>query len=454
MKRTTLIRVITFSLAALLVLGGFWLDASLSLQNTQTHLESVYLRALGDLSDAVSAMGSALQKAMYTGAPLTQTAVSAELMAQSGSAKAALAALPFTQERTERVSRFLSQVGDYALALSRKSAAGLPMEERDLENLSALREYAGKLSGALGQIQARLSAEQSGIVRTVSLLNNVGPLEELALLDGDFDQLAEEFAQFPALLYDGPFSDHIDRREPLFLKNQEPVTRDQAAGLAAAFLDCPEEELRFSGEGGGSLPVYSFTWESSMVNITRQGGRVSYFRRDGAAGSARLGSARISSRDALRAAGDYLATLDLPPMEESYYVQNDGLCAINFHTTLDLEGERVLCYPDLVKVVVELHEGGAVELDCTGFLMNHRERSLDGPAVSREEAEKSLSPALRAESADLAVIPTPGLSEVLCWELHCTAADGTEVLSYVNAATGQEEQLYLLQRDEHGVLAH
>lgn len=449
MKKTALIRAVTFSLAALVLLCGFWLDASLSLQNTQDHLEAVYLRALGDLADSVSAMESTLHKAMYTGTASTQTAVSAELIQQSGGAKAALAALPFSQERSERVSRFLSQVGDYALSLSRSSAAGRPMEERDIKNLSTLGEYAGRLSNALGQLQARLSAEQSGIVRTVSLLNNVGELEELALLDDDFEQLAEEFAQFPALLYDGPFSDHITRREPLLLKNQEPVTQAQAAALAAEFLGCPAEELRFSGEGGSSLPIYAFTWEDSMVNITRQGGRVSYFRKSGA-----VKSPRMSSRDALRAAKDYLSTLDLPPLEESYYVQNDGLCAINFHTTQALDTEQVLCYPDLVKVVVELGEGRAVELDCTGLIMNHQQRSLAVPAVSQEEAEQALSPALRPEDAGLALIPTPGLDEVLCWEFHCTAADGTEVLSYVNATTGQEEQLYLLQRDEHGILAH
>lgn len=449
MKKTALIRVITFSLAILLVLSGFWLDSFLSLQNTQAHLEAVYLRALGDLADSVSAMQNTLRKAMYTGTASTQTAVSAELIEQSGGAKAALAALPFSQERAERVSRFLSQVGDYALALSRSSIAGHPLEDRDLQNLSALREYAGKLSDALGQLQARLSAEQSNIVHTVSLLNNVGELEELALLDDDFDQLAEEFAQFPALLYDGPFSDHLSRREPLFLQNQDPVTLAQATDLAAEFLGCSVEELSFSGEGNGDLPVYTFTWGPSMVNITRQGGRVSYFRKSGT-----VRTARMSTQDAIRAAKDYLSALDLPSLRESYYVQNDGLCAINFHTTLDIEGESALCYPDLVKVVIELNEGGAVEMDCTGLLMNHQERSLAGPSITKEAAEEALSPALQAESAALAVIPTPGMDEVLCWEMHCTAADGTEVLSYVNAATGQEEQLYLLQRDDHGVLVY
>ena len=75
--------------------------------------------------------------------------------------------------------------------------------------------------------------------------------------------------------------------------------------------------------------------------------------------------------------------------------------------------------------------------------------------MSREQlVTRILSTEARVESGRLAVIPTPGLDELLCWELHCTAADGQEVLSYVNTETGLEEQLYILQRDEHGTLAN
>ena len=56
------------------------------------------------------------------------------------------------------------------------------------------------------------------------------------------------------------------------------------------------------------------------------------------------------------------------------------------------------------------------------------------------------------ESVRLAVIPTPGLDEVLCWEFSCKGGDGRQVLSYVNTGTGLEEQLYLLQIDDSGVL--
>ncbi len=107
-----------------------------------------------------------------------------------------------------------------------------------------------------------------------------------------------------------------------------------------------------------------------------------------------------------------------------------------------------------MKVTVELEKGGTIEFDAAGYVMNNHDRSIPAPKIPLDEAKSAVSPLLRVESGRLAVIPTPGLDELLCWELHCTAADGQEVLSYVNTETGLEEQLYILQRDEHGTLAN
>ncbi len=450
MKFRGKVRLITFSVAALGLFGGFWLDSSLSLDSARTRLEYVYLRSLGDLTDYVSGIKAALHKSVYAGSPATRSALSAELLAQAGGAKSAMASLPFSGEKTDRFNRFLSQTGDYAMSLSRKAFAGEEISGAELDNLKMLGEYAGKLTVALTDLQARLTAEGDSIVQNVHLLNNLDEIDSLAVLDDDFDEVSEEFSTFPALLYDGPFSDHISRREPLALKGLEGVTQEQALSGAAEFLRCSEDELSFRGEGGGGLPVYTFGTEDSMVNITRQGGRPVYYKKAGG-----ISAARLTTDQARRAAGEYLAGLGYGPMELSYFLVNDNMAGFNFHGTLSTEdGQPVICYPDLVKVTVELERGGTIEFDASGYVMNNHERKVSAPKVSYEEAQKAVSPALRVESGRLAVVPTPGLDEMLCWELHCTASDGEEVLSYVNTETGLEEQLYVLQKDEHGTLAN
>lgn len=448
MKTPTKIRLVTFSLAFLVLLGGFWLDTRLSLSASSTQLEYVYRRALGDLTGYVTGMQSTLEKARYAGAPTTQTEISAQLLEQSGGAKAAMAALPLSQEKAEAISRFLSRVGDYALCVSRKSFSEEGLEKSDLEGLSLLQDYAGRLTGALQEVQSGLTAEGKSLVKIESRLNNLEGLEVLASLDDSMDEAAQEFATFPTLLYDGPFSDHIARRRPLFIENAEGVTQEAAAQKAADFLGCGTDALTCTGQGSGPLAAYGFSWEGSMVSVTRQGGQVCYYKKDG-----QVKSPRLNYPQALEAAKDFLSQAGFPPLTESYYVTSDGLCTINFHT-IDIteNGQQALCYPDLVKVTVELEQGGAVELDCTGFLMNCHRRTLKSPRIRQEEAQQTLSPLLEVEKAGLAVIPGPGLEELLCWEFLCTAADGREILSYVNTETGLEEQLYLLQKDGHGVL--
>lgn len=450
MKTRAKVRLITFGIALVALISGFWLDEHLTLNSARTQLEYVYRRSLGDLADYVSGMDGALHKSMYAGSPATRSALSAKLLEQASGAKSAMAALPFSREKTDRFNRFLSQTGDYAMALSRKTFSGSGPDSGDLENLRTLREYAGKLSDALTGLQARLTAEGDSIVQNVHLLNNLDEIDDLAVLDGDFDEAAKEFSAFPSLLYDGPFSDHISRLTPLALEGEEGVTQEQAQKAAADFLGCGKDEPQLTGEGGGNLPVYSFKCGDSMVNVTCQGGRPAYYKKAGG-----IPASRLTVDQARRAAEEYLHGLGFSGVEESYSLINDNMASFNFHGTLEDDGgERIICYPDLIKVTIEMQDGGAVEFDASGYLMNRHERGVPAPKVALREAKRAVSPLLKVESGRLAVIPSPGLHELLCWELRCTAADGQEVLSYVNAETGMEELLYLLQKDEHGTLAN
>ena len=56
MKKSTKVRLASFSAAFLLVLGGLLLDTRLLLNSSKTELEYTYRRALNDLSDYVSGL--------------------------------------------------------------------------------------------------------------------------------------------------------------------------------------------------------------------------------------------------------------------------------------------------------------------------------------------------------------------------------------------------------------
>ena len=79
-------------------------------------------------------------------------------------------------------------------------------------------------------------------------------------------------------------------------------------------------------------------------------------------------------------------------------------------------------------------------------------RTLAAPKLTAGEASASISPYLTPDEGRLALIPTAGLNEVLTYEYLCQAENGEEVLVYLNADTGMEEQILILLRSDNGVL--
>ena len=337
-------------------------------------------------------------------------------------AKAALGILPLESGNLANVNKFISQVGDFSMALSSKISAGGSISEEEYASMENLEQYAKKLKEGLDGIQPDFDA---------------GPV------DASFQQAADDFTDYPSLIYDGPFSDHIGQQEPKLLAGQSEVPQGNAQNNAASFLGVTQDKLTHTQDSAGGLPTYNFDCGTIRISVTKAGGVVSAMT-DGR----EIGEIRLDADGARTAAQGFLEAKGIQNMKESYYVINDGICTINYAYSQD----GVTCYPDLVKVAVALDTGGIVEYNATGYIMNHTDRGALTPKITQEEAQKSVSPRLKVESGSLALIPTPGLNEVLCYEFQCTGENEDRVLVYINASTGMEEQIFILMQSDSGVL--
>lgn len=336
-------------------------------------------------------------------------------------AKSSLSVLPVSDGALFEASRFITQAGDFAMSLSRRISAGQEMTQEEHETLRQLGEYAAKLSETLSAADPDFSAPSSS----------------------EWKDTEDLFTDYPTLIYDGPFSDHIAQREPAFLAGEEEIAQGNAQNVAASFLGVSTSELTHEGDTAGTLPAYNFTAGTKRVSVSRAGGRVISL-----IDSREVGEAVLSKEEASEAALSFLESRGLSHMTESYYAVNDGICTINYA----YEENGVICYPDLVKVSVALDNGSIAEFDSSGFLMNHQARTLAAPKLTAGEASASISPYLTPDEGRLALIPTAGLNEVLTYEYLCQAENGEEVLVYLNADTGMEEQILILLRSDNGVL--
>ncbi len=432
-------RVAAFALAVTAVLGvKAGLYRARALESEQA-LRYSYYRAVQDLAASTDSINSTLEKELYAGTPLMHSELSSQLSDYASNAKAALTQLPIESMGLSNTYKFLSQVGSFSQALSKKLARGEKLTDKEYQSLSALHEYSQTLSDTLWEIGDKVS--------TGELVTVAGDEQNAALLSesGSFDDYESSFENYPKLIYDGPFSDNILDKEPQLLKGLAEVDEKKALQKCMLVTGLNVGDLPNMSEEYGKMPSYRFYDDNGSIccAVTKQGGFVSYFLK-----TRRVNSTDISAEQAIDFAQRFLDTLGMVDMESTYYETYDNVCTVNFACTKN----NIIMYTDLVKVQVDMSNGDIVGYDGRGYIVNHTERDKGEGVISAKRAEKEVSPVLDIGSHRLCYIPTPGGSEVLCYEFSCLSSSGRRVLVYINAKTAAEEQILMLEESESGVL--
>lgn len=444
MTKRTLVRILSFAIALILVLSLLAWQSHTQAQDSRRTLEYHYMQSVADLTTYAQNIDTDLRKAMYAKTPAMLATLAAKLWREAGFAKNSLDALPVEYLSLQNTNKFLSQVGDYCVSLSREFARGNPITQEQRANLEKLLEYSDTM---LTEVLAVSDGINTGSIHFDQTEADANQIFQDAPSPGGisegFSDFEEGFTSYPTLIYDGPFSDHIMEKEPEHLKGADNVSREYAKQRAAKISGLKESQLNSAGDEEGRMPSYTFSGEGMDISVTRAGGHISYLLKS------RIPAERkLSVQEAMDKAEEFMQMLDIPTMTSTYYEIGGDILTINYAY---LQGD-VTVYPDLIKIGVAMDTGEILSFDARGFLVNHLERTDVTPTLSQAEAEGSVSEFLTIETAKLCIIPSEGLNEVLCWEFKCRADNGEELLTYVNAADGAEEQILILMIDENGQL--
>lgn len=442
--------IIIYSLAAVLVMGAFLVKSKKESEALSRTVAIGYDHAFTELSTAVGELDETLRKSLCASSPAMVSSVCAQGYAHCAAASQAIASLPYGAIELEHTAAFLSKTGDYMFYLARAAAKGGELSEEERQALETLSKSATQVSAALSELTARLIA---GEISTRELERAEGAIADAEdnLVDtgfaGSFKSMETELPEMPTLIYDGPFSEHIQRAEPKLLEGLAEVDEDGARRAAADFLGIPDDDLTFRLYRAEPVPVYVFTAqhqnEVRTLEVTASGGKILYF------GTAREGvEGDMDAEAALRVAEAFLQNHGYESMTPTYHQSEAGELVASFA----YEQDGVICYPDLVKITVALDTGEVVGMEATGYVMCHGKREPGTLRFDPEEKISALSPLLTCKSHRTALIPTEGKNEVLCEEYTCETKDGRHALVYLNAETGQEEQILLLLESESGTL--
>lgn len=441
MNKQNTVRVISFCLAAMLTAAGFALKSRKELKSYKLEIQNNYSRSLDELSGSVNSIALALNKAQYMTSAKQISGLAAELLTEAENAKNALSQLPGGSGELTVLNRFLSQVGNYAMSVSKSLIAGGEINDEYSGNIEALKEAAKKISETVKDSNISYNNPKKWAEEIDKKLDGAVDKDSLA---GSLDMLEDSLNDYPTLVYDGPYSDHILEKEPLMLKNAEKVSEADAMLKAAEITGLTKDSLNFEEKTGGKIPCYRFSGDNVNACISVSGGYPVYMRK-----SRKIGDYVLEYRQALDKAKRYLEKMGMNSFCETYYFTDEGVCVISFAY---LDGQTV-CYTDLVKVGVAMDNGEIMLLESSGYLTNHTDRAFETPAIPTADAAKALSPKLEIRETALALIPTKGGGETRCYEFVCTAEDGQEILVYINAVTGAEEDVLILLKSDGGALA-
>lgn len=440
MSRRAFARLITFAVAALLTISAMALMNHGRAVNAERAVENSYLHAVEELSLGLDNIKNNLQKGMYTNSVSMLADLSEKLSSDAATAKSSLARLPVDDLDLTDAYKFLSQVGNYSKALAEKCAEGGGLTAEERANIAKLHSYAQTLSSNMWKIEQRIGNGEftlSDSVYASAELDTGSP----ATVTSGFNDLAVSDSSYPTLIYDGPYSDHIMEKEPLMLKNEKNIDKTEAVRLAKKLTNGAEPSLLT--EESGKMPSYVFSYNDRVIAVTKAGGFYSYML-----GNRAVGKATISVKEAMTKAKEFLAELGVRSISDSYYEIRNGICVINFAAVQN----GVTLYTDLIKVGVALDNGDILSFDMRGYLTNHTIRELPPPKISGDYAMTLVSGSLEPVSSRLCVIPSSGKNEIFCYEVRCTGKEGENILVYLNAETGREEQILILKIGSGGVL--
>ncbi len=418
-----------------------------NMNKTKIANENMYNSSLYELMNYVQNVETYLAKSTISSSSTHAAETLTYLWREANLAETYLSNLPVQSQELENTAKFLNQVSDYSYSLSRKNIKGEELSDEEFNNLEELHTYSLSLEDTLNQLAWDLengSISWKELAQTEKDQFSQAVSSEIDM----FSTLEENFHEYSGLIYDGAFSEHMTTSEPKMITGED-VTEEDAKNKVREFMqDKNIQEINTLEQSQNTnIPAYNFSVkteqnETCAISVSKKGCYVVYSNcnRD-------IGEEVWSYEDANKKGLEFLEKVGIKNMQNTYYLNESGILTINYAYNQN----GVIIYPDLIKVKVALDNGEILGFESTGYLNNHTERIIDKNVISKDQAKKTLNKNLNIKSENLAIIPTEYKTEILCYEFKGTV-ENREFIVYINAKTGEEEDILVIYNTQNGVL--
>lgn len=444
-ERRNFIRIVSFLCAVIVVLTGACIYINYQKVNFARAVSNDYISSFDELSSHIYNIEAAFYKGLYSNSPYQSVKMATKVWGEAMAAKTNIEGMYGYSNELSQISEFLSKSSDFAYYTALKRLKNEQLSSEEIDNLNKLATTASMLSERISDISRRLNnGELQYDEITINTLAGESFTADADMLSSDLVSSVDQVSSYPELIYDGPFSDHIEKQESVFLKDKGEITREEAVTRLSKWFDIPQTDIVFAYENDSKIASFVFNFGEYTASVSKQGGYLVEL-----VCSNVFMNSRINAEEAIEIAEDFLNKIGMESMEENYYYSLNNEITINFA----YEQNDVVVYPDLIKVNVSLETGEITGYEAFGYLMAHKDNRETTAEISAEEAKKGVNSSLTVQDEGVAIIPTDGKNEVLCYEFVTKAPDNRRVLVYINAKNGVEEMLQILIENDNGTLA-
>lgn len=321
------------------------------------------------------------------------------------------------------------------------------MSQDDFDNLKSLHQYSLQLEETLNQLSEELYA---GTIKWEDLTKN-NSLEYAQAVDNVsvFSNIDSNLKQYEGLIYDGAYSDHVNKAEKVGLVGDDISEQEAYQKVKDFFGEGKIESIEMNQFlQNADIPCYDFSVKLKnqenkvSIEIAQKGGAVIEMQNN-----REVSEEKLSQEEANEMGKSFLTQKGFENMRETYFTKLGNVVTVNYA----YEYDGIIAYPDLIKVKIALDNGEVLGMETDGYLNSHTSREFNDVKIKIDEARENLNQDLEIIDEGMAIIPTEWKSEILCYEFKGKVED-REFLVYINCETGEEEDILVILDTPGGTL--
>ncbi len=327
-------------------------------------------------------------------------------------------------EGMSNLMNYINQLGDYCGYLIKEIEKGKSLTTSQVENLNRMwivsKEY-GKLLNSLQDYAT------DGYTFAKMLGANNDKFEDI------LSNIGNGSIEYPSLIYDGPFSDGVQKREAKGVTGEE-ITADQGKKFVEKYLVGYDiENIEYAEDSINRIPSYLYAVKlkggrQCSVQIAKKGGlllMLDLFHE--------VVEPSLTMEQCQKVAEQYCESIGLKNMKAVWINNNQS----NVYINMCYEQDGIVNYPDMVKLKISLDTGEVIGYEGLNYAFNHTSREYEKPTISEEQAVLNVSALLSDIEVRMVTIPWNTVSEKVAYEIVGTL-DGEKYFVYVDVYNGDE----------------